>query len=483
MVKMDLGDSNSQASSTATMTSSRVAAYTNLISSLGQLSSADGLSGATYDSAKAYASSVMVPIIQGGILLSEAISEALTKFPSDYSSQVAPESLDSEELQEQIDAYQKTYDSSLEWYNSAKNKKSVSASSLESAQRSMMGASAKIEELKEKKRKLEAFDGTSSSIFDAISELETSVTQGLSVATGSFNAYNGTFTVPSRSSQMEWAKTINTQWEAKVKDGSVAYYKVRAKIARSEELTEKDIKVILDYTSKHPLKSTDQSVVDALHKYAVANRISMKDIPQSMLINLNSSDIFDGTFGTIHTVEGSQEFIKDTTFWRSVYLKHTSNFETTEEGIIQGKFNNGTINGVKIDLKVISLDLDVKDWHININPEISMFGYQMNIKGDLGFDSDNGFPYPEVDLSFGYGEVDKWSQDWGMKVSGNVWDGMLGVYGKNSTIHTIDKNTKHTETTESGFRTINGVHGVAVVGVVAAVIFAPEIIPGLFALA
>ncbi|MCK1162039.1 LXG domain-containing protein [Streptococcus uberis] len=215
MVKMDLGESNKQASSTATMTSSRVAAYTNFISSLGNLSGAEGLSGSAYDSAKTYASSVMVPLVQGGILLSEALSEAMTKFPADYSSKVAPESLDSEELQEQIDAYQRTYDNSLAWYNTAKNNKSISAASLESAQRSMMGASSKIEELKEKKRKLEAFDATSSSIFDTISSLETAVVQGLSVAQGSFGSYNGIFTIPSQSGQMDWAKTINTQWESR----------------------------------------------------------------------------------------------------------------------------------------------------------------------------------------------------------------------------------------------------------------------------
>ncbi|HGD2590769.1 TPA: hypothetical protein ACIN4D_000559 [Streptococcus agalactiae] len=251
MVKMDLGESNSQASSTATMTSSRVAAYTNLISSLGNLSGAEGLSGSAYDSAKTYASSVMIPLVQGGILLSEALSEAMTKFPADYSSQVAPESLDSEELQEQIDAYQKTYDSSLAWYNSAKHKKSISAASLESAQRSMMGASSKIEELKEKKRKLEAFDGTSSSIFDTISSLETAVAQGLSVAQGSFGSYNGTFTIPSQSGQMDWAKTIKSGWETR-ENLKTEYNAVKVKMELGQPLTDSDINVIMDYGSKHP---------------------------------------------------------------------------------------------------------------------------------------------------------------------------------------------------------------------------------------
>ncbi|MGT2887804.1 hypothetical protein N1496_03325 [Streptococcus didelphis] len=81
MVKMDLGSSTSQASSTATMTASRIAAYDALISSLSTFSGEASLSGAAYDSAKSFASSVMVPIIQGGILLSEAISQAMSKFP------------------------------------------------------------------------------------------------------------------------------------------------------------------------------------------------------------------------------------------------------------------------------------------------------------------------------------------------------------------------------------------------------------------
>ncbi|WMB29254.1 hypothetical protein N1495_07755 [Streptococcus didelphis] len=53
MVKMDLGSSTSQASSTATMTASRIAAYDALISSLSTFSGEASLSGAAYDSAKA----------------------------------------------------------------------------------------------------------------------------------------------------------------------------------------------------------------------------------------------------------------------------------------------------------------------------------------------------------------------------------------------------------------------------------------------
>lgn len=66
MVKMDLSTSEAQASSTSTMALDRTTAYDDLIASMTKLSGAGELKGKAYESAKQYATSVMVPIFQGG---------------------------------------------------------------------------------------------------------------------------------------------------------------------------------------------------------------------------------------------------------------------------------------------------------------------------------------------------------------------------------------------------------------------------------
>lgn len=113
MVKMDLATSQTQASSTETRTSSHIQSYNDLIKSLATLSSASELKGKAYESAKSYADTVILPLLQGGILLSEGISTAMSKLPDDYSSQVAPESLDSDILDQQIQTYQSAYDRAI----------------------------------------------------------------------------------------------------------------------------------------------------------------------------------------------------------------------------------------------------------------------------------------------------------------------------------------------------------------------------------
>ncbi|MGT2625110.1 hypothetical protein [Streptococcus thoraltensis] len=95
------------------MSASRVAGYQAAMTSLSSFSASDSLSGNAYDNAKAYATGILVPLMQGGILLSQGIAKAAAKLPADYVSEVAPESLDSDVLEEQI-SLQKTLLASAE---------------------------------------------------------------------------------------------------------------------------------------------------------------------------------------------------------------------------------------------------------------------------------------------------------------------------------------------------------------------------------
>lgn len=180
MVKMSLGNSTSQGSSTSSISSSRINAYNGAISSLNSFIGASNLQGNAYSSAKSYASTVLIPLIQGAILLSEAVSNAVTTFPSRYTSEVAGESLDSEVLEAQIATYQAAYDRSSAWLTSEMSKKVLNESSILRAQQSMARNLGKVTELQEKLDKLMAFNASSPSLFDEISGLYSAVSQGLS---------------------------------------------------------------------------------------------------------------------------------------------------------------------------------------------------------------------------------------------------------------------------------------------------------------
>jgi len=216
MVKMSLGNSTSQGSSTSSISSSRISAYNGAISSLNSFIGASNLQGNAYSSAKSYASTVLIPLIQGAILLSEAVSNAVTTFPNRYTSEVAGESLDSEVLEAQIATYQAAYDRSSAWLTSEMSKKVLNESSILRAQQSMARNLGKVTELQEKLDKLMAFNASSPSLFDEISGLYSAVSQGLGQVSSDYNSFNKTKNFPEyNSANLSWVQTINAQVEEK----------------------------------------------------------------------------------------------------------------------------------------------------------------------------------------------------------------------------------------------------------------------------
>ena len=67
---MDIGNSDSQASSTATVTGNHIVGYQRLINSLKTFSETAELEGFAYTSAKTYATAILIPVVQAAILLS-----------------------------------------------------------------------------------------------------------------------------------------------------------------------------------------------------------------------------------------------------------------------------------------------------------------------------------------------------------------------------------------------------------------------------
>ena len=183
------------------------------------------------------------------------------------------------------------------------------------------------------------------------------------------------------------------------------------------------------------------------------------------------SNLIDILFGSTYTSDFESTYNRNTTFWKSQYVKYSTAIETDEDGIFKGKFQNGYPSGLAIDLSILSIEAEFSDWHLNVQPEISLFGYQMNLKADIGFDTKNEFPTPEVDFSLGYGKSDEWNQDWGLKVSTDLWNGLVGGYGRYTTVANVSSHSQHISSVETGFQTINGIHATVIVGL----IFAPEL--------
>ena len=354
---MSLGNSTSQGSSTSSISSSRISAYNGAISSLNSFIGASNLKGKAYNSAKDYASTVLIPLIQGAILLSEAVSNAVTTFPSSYTSEVAEEDLDSEVLEAQIATYQAAYDRSSAWLTSEMSKEVLNESSILRAEQSMARNLGKVTELQEKLDKLMAFNASSPSLFDEISGLYSAVSQGLSQVNNSFSSYNGTFSLPSKE-ELSWATTITTAWEEREKVIEV--------LQKGGQFSTEDAQLISDYLGAGVEADKTIYLYDNFYGYAKYklsqsyehHQLTLKMTTEKSKIKSDFGDFSEGGYsgtsefpvlgtalGVIYNVDVDRESVTNA----SIGLK--SGDTQTKAGV---KYVNGTLtayNSTKTKIK------------------------------------------------------------------------------------------------------------------------------------
>lgn len=216
-IDMYLSESRTQADSVATRCDSRVKGYESLQKAISDFYfNSQGLSGKTYDSAKEYFMSVLYPLAQGGVLLSEATKEAIKRFPEEYTARVDTCDWKESELIEsltQIDQQiRNLYDirSNIEYYPMPDLIKTIllyaNEEQIQLYQDMNRAFSEKLDRLRE-------FNASSPDIFSEIDALESSIKQGLAQVKSSWNASSGTFMMPQ---DLSWAKSISHVKNAKI---------------------------------------------------------------------------------------------------------------------------------------------------------------------------------------------------------------------------------------------------------------------------
>lgn len=492
MVKMDLGNSDSQASSTATVTGNHIVGYQRLINSLETFSETAELEGFAYTSAKTYATAILIPVVQAAILLSEQISVSTSKLPSDYRTQVSSESLDSEVLESQIASYTAAYNKANEWLNQELTQDVLDERDIMQAEKAMSRNLSKKNELEEKLRKLIDFDNISSGIFSDIDSLFKAYTEGMSQVKKDFENFKGTFTLPPIDG-ITWLDTIKTYWNIRTervrKDLDVIY----EKMYQGEPLTEREVQIYNQNTLDGLRYPLDYNTMSAF-SMGVQNKCLINNAkPMSNSTSTGSSffDYLDYVFGYENTLSKEFAYTTNSGEHLSAYSKQKVKNTTKNSGFINFKADNGVFSGLGIDLGVLSLDVEMEslpnsynipDMHLNTDTKVNLFGYTGGVKQDVGFSSETGI---EGDLAVGLGSKnnDISNEDYlGVKLSTDISDGVLGFYHQHTDSKTEGEMVTTTQT-ETGFQTLNGgdllVVGVAV-GAVAVFVFAPEIaIPAL----
>jgi hypothetical protein len=218
-IDMYVSASQSQARSVGTMCKQQVQGYEQAQKAINDFAlNSPFLSGKAYDSAKAYFSSVLYPLAQGGMLLSEAVEQAVKKFPEEYIAQVDSGDLKQSDLERKIKEANRLLSQAEDIRHelSSSNTPALLKTFQLARNTMLMGIYGNVKkELEEQLQKLLAFNASSPSIFSEIASLQSAVNQGLAQTKTSWNAATGTFTVPS---DLSWAKTIFTIKQASKKD-------------------------------------------------------------------------------------------------------------------------------------------------------------------------------------------------------------------------------------------------------------------------
>ncbi|MCK1254908.1 hypothetical protein MX101_02095 [Streptococcus uberis] len=205
MVKVNVGTMSAQASSVSAIVSQRVSALTDAKQSLSSFASQDQLKGAAYQNAKAYATSVLGPLIDGMILLSEETEKGVTKLQTLYAEKCGSESLDSEVLTDKIEKDQELLIKIQDLQAHLDKHASFLSHALDGLEATVK---ARLRKNKKKLKNLMEFNAESSSVFEALAEFQDSVSTGLSFVSTGFNNFNGTFDTSGKG--LEWTKTIQT---------------------------------------------------------------------------------------------------------------------------------------------------------------------------------------------------------------------------------------------------------------------------------
>ncbi|MBC1514616.1 T7SS effector LXG polymorphic toxin [Listeria immobilis] len=209
-IDMYVSKSKAQATSTSQVCQQHLEGYEAIQQAISQFTLEPFLKGQAYDSAKAYYSTVLYPLVQGGILLTEATEAAVKKFPERYQSEVDSGDLKQSELEEQI----RRVNELIHQANDLENQVRQSPLSETDQQIQLQFNQALLEayqtskqELEEKLQKLIAFHASSPRIFSEIAHLKQAIDQGLAQTKTAWNPTTGTFMIPSQE-KLGWANTI-----------------------------------------------------------------------------------------------------------------------------------------------------------------------------------------------------------------------------------------------------------------------------------
>ena len=214
-IDMILGSARSQTDSIKSLTTKQITSYEEIERALTNfVTQTHNLKGVTYDSAKAYCSSVLTPVIRGSILLDQAIARSNEQYINTYTGEVHNDSLKQSELERAIEDTKSQIAFNERLLNEHFEQDAVDLREVSNLQDKISSYRKIQHDLEEKLRKLLAFNAKSPSFFQEIESLKNAVDQGMALSEKSWSPFSKTFSIPKRE-DMGWTDIIEGKWEEK----------------------------------------------------------------------------------------------------------------------------------------------------------------------------------------------------------------------------------------------------------------------------
>ena len=208
-IDMILGSARSQTNSIKSLTTKQIASYEEIERALTNfVTQTHNLKGVTYDSAKAYCSSVLTPVIRGSILLDQAIARSNEQYINTYTGEVHNDSLKQSDLESAIEDTKSQIAFNERLLNEHFEQDAVDLREVSNLQDKISSYRKIQHDLEEKLRKLLAFNAKSPSFFQEIESLKNAVDQGMAIAQRSWSPFSKTFSIPKRE-DMGWVNVID----------------------------------------------------------------------------------------------------------------------------------------------------------------------------------------------------------------------------------------------------------------------------------
>lgn len=213
-IEMNLGSSDNQAHSVSDVFSNRIHSYENIQNSLHRFINTANLQGNAYSAARNYTQRVLIPLLQGCILLDEALKESCSKLPEEYRSRVDTINLSEDELNRQImNANDMIID--YERLIDQENTKTTPNSQNINSFRMNKGNYERLKQTLERKlAKLIDFNSYSVQIFSHIDFLMDNIHQGLQHTKNIWDSNNWIISA-SEITIMPWASKLSTEWASR----------------------------------------------------------------------------------------------------------------------------------------------------------------------------------------------------------------------------------------------------------------------------